>query len=189
MGWIECFVIALGLSMDAFAVAFSKGMTQRTFRLRQGLITGLWFGAFQAGMPLLGYFLGTRFAKYVERFDHWIAFLLLVFIGINMIREARAEETECEIVDDSFTCKRMLPLAVATSIDAFAIGLTFAFLGVNIWGAAGLIGVTTFVLSVVAVRIGTVFGEKFASHAEIAGGILLILMGSRILLNSLGIWG
>lgn len=186
MGIWECLLLAVGLSMDAFAVSFSKGLTMQRFRLRYALLTGAWFGLFQAGMPLIGYFLGIRFASYVESFDHWIAFALLGLIGGNMIKESREEEEQAEEIDASFSWKRMLPLAVATSIDALAVGVTFAFLQVDILPSVTLIGCTTFLLSAIGVRIGTIFGARFASKAEFAGGVILILLGAKILIQDLG---
>ena len=187
MGLGELFVIGLGLSMDAFAVSIGKGLTMQRICWRRAALTGLWFGVFQALMPLLGYRLGSTFSAYIQSVDHWIAFVLLSLIGGNMIRESRSPE--CEVVDSSFAPLRMLPLAVATSIDALAVGVTFAFLQVDILPAVLLIGVTTFVVSVAGVRIGTAFGEKFCGKAEFAGGLLLILMGLKILLQHLGILG
>ena len=181
----EVFFIGIGLAMDAFAVSVGKGLATPKYEPKGSLICGLWFGGFQMLMPLIGCFLGTQFAGYIESVDHWIAFVLLALIGGNMIRESRSGEAED--VDSSYAPMRMLPLAVATSIDALAVGVTFAFLGTDIWSAVAVIGVTTFVLSAAGVRIGSVFGEKYASRAELAGGVLLVLMGTRILLNHLGV--
>lgn len=180
----ELFVIAIGLSMDAFAVAICKGLSVCGIKKRHYLIVGLYFGGFQGLMPLIGYFLGVNFKSYIENFDHWIAFGLLAIIGANMIKESResAEETDC-----SFSFKAMLPLAVATSIDALAVGVTFAFLDVNIAPAVSFIGVTTFLLSAVGVKIGNVFGAKYKSKAEFVGGAVLIFMGLKILLQHLGV--
>ena len=183
MGFVELFVIALGLSMDAFAVAICKGLSYKTVRKRDLLITGLWFGGFQALMPAVGYLLGKQFEKYITSIDHWIAFVLLALIGGNMIKEALSKDEED--VNASFCCKAMLPLAVATSIDALAVGVTFAFLKVNILLAVLLIGVTTFLCSAAGVKIGNIFGAKFKSKAELAGGIVLILMGLKILIEHL----
>lgn len=186
MGFWEIFIIAASLAMDAFAVSVSKGLATPRYRVRNSIICGVWFGGFQMLMPLIGCFLGIQFAGYIESVDHWIAFVLLALIGGNMIREAvRGEE---EAADSSYSALRMLPLAVATAIDALAIGVTFAFLRVNIWMAVLEIGVITFVISAIGVRIGSVFGEKYAARAEIAGGALLILMGARILLEHLGVF-
>lgn len=187
MGLWELFVVAVGLSMDAFAVSIGKGLTMPRIRWKHAVVTGLWFGAFQAVMPLLGYFLGATFSGYIQSVDHWIAFVLLGLIGGNMIRESFSAEGE--LVDGSFAPLRMLPLAVATSIDALAVGVTFAFLQVDILAAVLLIGVTTFAISVAGVKIGTVFGEKFSAKAECAGGLLLVLMGAKILLEHLGFLG
>jgi len=186
MSTLELFIIAVGLSMDAFAVAVCKGLSVKELKLKHMLIVGLYFGAFQGLMPLGGYFLGKQFEAYITKFDHWIAFVLLALIGANMIREAIGGEAEecC----DSFGVKAMVPMAVATSIDALAVGVTFGFMpDVNIWFAVAFIGVITFTLSALGVKIGNVFGAKFKSKAELAGGIILILMGIKILLEHLGI--
>lgn len=186
MSTFELFIIAVGLSMDAFAVAICKGLSVKEMKLRHMLIVGLYFGAFQGLMPLGGYFLGKQFEAYITRFDHWIAFVLLAIIGGNMIREAVGGEAEecC----DSFGVRAMLPMAVATSIDALAVGVTFGFMpDVNIWFAVAFIGIITFTLSAIGVKIGNVFGAKFKSKAELAGGIILILMGIKILFEHLGI--
>jgi putative Mn2+ efflux pump MntP len=185
MTLIELFILAVGLSMDAMAVAICKGLSVQKLKLRHALITGLYFGGFQAGMPLIGYFLGHQFRAYIEGVDHWIAFVLLGLIGANMIKESfgKAEEVDC-----SFCPKAMLPMAVATSIDALAVGVTFALLpDVNVTAAVAFIGVITFSLSAVGVYIGHLFGAKFKSKAELAGGIVLILMGCKILLEHLGL--
>ena len=184
MSIIELFIIAVGLSMDAFAVSVCKGLSVPRAKKSHLIITGLYFGGFQALMPLIGYLLGVNFRHMITSVDHWIAFVLLVIIGVNMIREAREEAEE---LDASFSVTAMLPLAVATSIDALAVGITFAFLQVDIVPAVALIGVTTFVLSVIGVKIGNIFGAKYRSFAEIAGGIVLILLGCKILLEHLGI--
>ena len=179
----EMAVIAVGLSMDAFAVAICKGLSVQKIKPAHMLITGLWFGGFQGLMPLIGYLLGTNFAHMIEAVDHWIAFVLLGIIGGNMIKEALsgdAEETDC-----SFCPKSMFPMAVATSIDALAVGVSFAFLKVEIVPAVTFIGVTTFVLSAVGVVVGNVFGSRFKSKAELAGGIVLIGMGTKILIEHL----
>lgn len=188
MGFLELFLIAVGLSMDAFAVAICKGLSVRKLKLSHMLITGAYFGVFQAIMPLIGYYLGQTFESYITSFDHWIAFVLLSLIGANMIRESFSKEEDEH--NASFSFKTMLPLAVATSIDALAVGVTFGLMqGVNIFSAVGLIGVTTLVLSFVGVKIGNVFGSKYKSKAELAGGIILILMGIKILLEHLGVFG
>lgn len=180
----ELFIIAVGLSMDAFAVSICKGLSVQRVSLRHAACAGAWFGGFQALMPLLGWLLGSQFRTLIESFDHWIAFALLAFLGINMIREAKSEEETC---DSSFAWKTMLTMAVATSIDALAVGVTFAFLQVSILPAVIFIGVTTFVLSALGVRLGSVFGQKYETAAQIFGGIILILMGIKILLEHLGI--
>ena len=186
MSFLELLLIAVGLSMDAFAVAVCKGLATPKVAPRHMVIAGLWVGGFQALMPLVGYFLGTAFCDYIEAYDHWIAFVLLGFIGFNMIREAiwGGEEES----DASFGFKTMLLMAIATSIDALAVGVTFALLpDVNIFAAVGSIGVITFALSALGVKIGNIFGAKYKSRAEIAGGIILVLMGLKILLEHLGI--
>ena len=186
MSFSELLLIAIGLSMDAFAVAVCKGLSVGKTKVRHYIITGLWFGGFQALMPFLGYLLGTTFEKYIVTFDHWIAFILLSVIGINMIKEGFSKE-ENE-TDASFSFKNMLLLAIATSIDALAVGVTFALLpDVNIFHAISLIGMTTFILSAIGIKIGSVFGMKYKSAAEITGGIILILMGAKILLEHLGV--
>ena len=182
----ELFVIAVGLSMDAFAVSICKGLSTKDVRREHMVVTGLYFGGFQALMPLAGYLLGSRFQSMIQRVDHWIAFVLLALIGANMVRESQGE---AEHLDDSFTPGTMLPLAVATSIDALAVGVTFAFLNVRIIPAAALIGVTTFALSAIGMRLGSVFGARYQARAELAGGIVLILMGVKILLEHTGILG
>ena len=182
----ELLVLAVGLSMDAFAVSVCKGLALRRVGVRECLTAGVWFGAFQALMPLIGYFLGATFAEKITAVDHWIAFALLGLIGANMIREALGKEEE-ECLDCSFGVKAMFPLAIATSIDALAVGVTFAFLGVTIVPAVSFIGVITFALSAFGVWLGNVFGSRFKSTAELAGGAVLILMGIKILLEHLGI--
>ena len=183
----ELFVIAVGLSMDAFAVSICKGLSVRRLKPKHVLIVGLYFGGFQALMPLLGYFLGKQFQSLITSADHWIAFILLGLIGFNMIREAKNGDEEN--LNDSMGVKAMLPLAVATRIDALAVGITFAFLQVQIAPAVSFIGVTTFLLSAAGVKIGNVFGMKYKAKAELFGGIVLILMGLKILLEHLGILG
>ncbi len=191
----ELFVIAVGLSMDAFAVAICKGLSVPKVKPVHSLVTGLWFGGFQGLMPLIGYLLGTSFADMIKSVDHWVAFVLLAIIGGNMIRESlskeeEAAESECgcgEKKGDGFGVKSMLPMAVATSIDALAVGVSFAFLSVKIVPAISFIGVITFVLSAVGVVVGNVFGSRFKSKAEMAGGIVLVGMGIKILLEHLGI--
>ena len=185
MSLLELFILAVGLAMDAVAVAICKGLSVSKVRLRHAVCAGLWFGIFQALMPLIGWLLGVRFQSYIERFDHWIAFVLLAILGINMIREARNDEEEC--CNCSFAWKAMLPMAVATSIDALAVGVTFAFLKVDIVAAVIFIGVITFLLSAIGVRLGSVLGQKYQTAAQIFGGVVLILMGLKILLEHLGI--
>lgn len=180
----ELFIIAVGLSMDAFAISICKGLSVQKVSLRHAACAGLWFGGFQALMPFLGWLLGSQFQTLIERFDHWIAFVLLAILGINMIREANGEEECC---DCSFAWRAMLPMAVATSIDALAVGVTFAFLQVNIIPAVIFIGVTTFILSALGVRLGNVFGQRYQKAAQIFGGVILILMGLKILLEHLEI--
>ena len=181
----ELFVIAVGLSMDAFAVSVCKGLSAGRVRLGHALTAGIWFGGCQALMPFLGWLLGSRFQSFISSVDHWIAFLLLGLIGLNMVRESRSQEEE--EVGASFAPKAMLPLAVATSIDALTVGITFAFLQVDILWAVTLIGVTTFVLSAIGVKAGGIVGARGKSRAELAGGIVLILMGCKILVEHLGL--
>ena len=184
MSLFDLFILAVGLSMDAMAVAICKGLSVQKLKFRHAIITGLYFGGFQAAMPLLGYFLGRQFQAYIQSVDHWIAFVLLGLIGANMIKESFGEAEECNC---SFCPKAMLPMAVATSIDALAVGVTFAFLQVTIAPAVTFIGVITFSLSAVGVYIGHLFGAKFKSKAELVGGVVLILMGLRILFEHLGV--
>lgn len=185
MSFFDLFLIALALSMDAFAVAICKGLSVKKVGAKHILTVGIYFGGFQALMPLIGFLLGFKFERFIVSIDHWIAFVLLAVIGGGMIREAIAGgEDEA---NDSFSFKTMLPLALATSIDALAVGISFAFLGVDIVAAAVLIGVTTFVLSGAGVVVGNVFGAKYKSKAELAGGIVLILIGLKILLEHLGV--
>ena len=185
MSLISLFIIAVGLSMDAFAVSICKGLAMQKINLRKAGIVGLWFGGFQALMPFIGYLLGSQFEQYITAIDHWIAFVLLGLIGASMIKEALSKEEEC--ANDSLDCKTMFLLAVATSIDALAVGVTFAFLQVAIVPAVIFIGVITFTLSAVGVKVGNVFGIKYKSKAELAGGIILIVMGIKILLEHLGV--
>lgn len=183
----ELFIIAVGLSMDAFAVSICKGLSVGRVSPRHALTCGVWFGGFQALMPAIGWLLGTRFQTLITTVDHWIAFVLLCIIGGNMVRESFGDEEE--EVSASFSPAAMLPLAVATSIDALAVGITFAFLQVDIVPAVSFIGGVTFLLSFVGVKVGNVFGAKYKSRAELCGGIVLIAMGTKILLDHLGIWG
>ena len=180
----ELFILASGLSMDAFAVSICKGLSLGKIKPKHMCIAGLWFGGFQALMPLIGYLLGSFFADMITKYAHWIAFALLLILGANMIKEALGEE---EKVDASMDVKNMFLLAVATSIDALAVGVTFAFLQVSIIPAVSFIGVVTFVCSAVGVKIGSIFGDKYQSKSEICGGVILILIGIKVLLDGLGI--
>ena len=185
MSLLELFILAVGLSMDAFAVSVCKGLSVRRGSMKQAITVGIWFGGFQALMPFLGYLLGITFSSLITNVDHWIAFVLLAFIGFNMIRESRSEEENES--NDRFDFKTMLPLAVATSIDALAVGVTFAFLQVNIVPAVSFIGCITFILSAIGLKAGNIIGAKNRSRAEFAGGLVLILMGIKILLEHLGL--
>lgn len=182
MGIWELFVLAVGLSMDAFAVSICKGLSLGKIKVKHMSIAGIWFGGFQALMPLIGYFLGSLFADMITKYDHWIAFILLLFIGGNMIKEALGDE---EHVDASMDVKSMFILAVATSIDALAVGVTFAFLKVAIVPAVSFIGIVTFVCSAAGVKIGSIFGTKYSKKAEFFGGVVLILIGIKILVEGL----
>lgn len=183
------FLIAVGLSMDAFAVAICKGLSMPKATLKKSVIVGLYFGGFQAAMPLVGYYFGSQFADYITAFDHWIAFILLTIIGGKMIYESLQKEEACcnPEKEADLSAKTMLPLAVATSIDALAVGVSFAFLQVHIVWAVSLIGVVTFLFAAVGLKIGNVFGIKFKSTAELAGGVILVLIGLKILLEHTGI--
>jgi putative Mn2+ efflux pump MntP len=186
MGLLELFILAVGLSMDAFAVSVCKGLSTQKLKTKHYLIIGAWFGGFQALMPTIGYFLGSTFEKYITSFDHWVAFVLLDIIGGNMIREGCSKEGGK--ANDSFSFKTMIVLAVATSIDALAVGITFALLpDVNIVAAVSFIGVITFIISAIGLKVGNIFGLKYKSKAEIAGGVILILIGTKILLEHLGV--
>ena len=187
MGLIELFLIAVGLSMDAFAVSVCKGLAMPKCTFKKAAIVGLWFGGFQALMPAIGYILGAQFQEAIASIDHWIAFVLLALIGGNMIHEAL--DNDEEEADASLDVKTMFLLAVATSIDALAIGITFAFLKVNIIPAVCFIGIVTFIISFAGVKIGNVFGASYKNKAEIVGGIILILLGLKILLEHLGFLG
>ncbi len=184
MSFAELFLIAVGLSMDAFAVSVCKGLSVKKLSPKHALLAGVYFGGFQFLMPVIGYLLGFRFEHFITNIDHWIAFVLLAFIGGNMIKESFGKSEE---LNDDFSFKTMLLMAVATSIDALAVGITFAFLNVSIIPAASLIGVTTFIIAAVGIYIGNVFGAKYKSKAELAGGIILVLIGVKILLEHLGI--
>jgi UPF0059 membrane protein GCWU000182_01647 len=181
MNIIDILVIGVGLSMDAFAVSICKGLAMKKMDVKKALVCSLYFGVFQALMPLIGFLLGSGFKNVVSSIDHWIAFVLLGIIGINMIKEAKS----CDVVNDSMDVKTMLTLAVATSIDALAIGVTFAFLKVSIIPAVSIIGLITFVCCFIGVMLGSVFGEKLKSKAEIMGGVMLILIGTKILIEHL----
>ncbi len=186
MDILELLLIAVGLSMDAFAVSVCKGLSVQRLKPRHYLLTGAWFGGFQALMPSIGFLLGSAFERYIVSFDHWIAFVLLAFIGGNMVKESFSGDGECH--DGSFSVRTMFLLAVATSIDALAVGVTFALLpDVHIAAAVSLIGVTTFLLSAAGLKAGNVFGLRYKARAELAGGVILILMGLKILLEHLGI--
>ena len=187
MGLIELFLIAVGLSMDAFAVSVCKGLAMPKCTFKKAAIVGLWFGGFQALMPAIGYILGAQFQEAIASIDHWIAFVLLALIGGNMIHEAL--DNDEEEADASLDVKTMFLLAVATSIDALAIGITFAFLKVNIIPAVCFIGIVTFIISFAGVKIGNVFGARYKNKAEIVGGVILILLGLKILLEHLGFFG
>lgn len=181
----ELFLLAVGLSMDAFAVSICKGLSVKKATVKEAATAGIYFGGFQALMPILGYFLGVSFQNLIANIDHWIAFILLSLIGVQMIRESKGEEN----VNSSFGIKEMIPLAVATSIDALAVGVTFAFLKVEIMSAVGMIGCVTFLFSAVGIWIGNLFGKRYKTRAEIMGGIILILIGLKILIEHLGILG
>lgn len=184
MGIAGLFILAVGLSMDAFAVSVCKGLSLGRINVKHMCTAGIWFGGFQALMPFLGYFLGSFFNEFITKYDHWIAFILLFFIGGKMIREALGDNKQ---VDASMDVKSMLILAIATSIDALAVGVTFAFLQVSIVPAVTFIGVITFVCSAIGVKIGSIFGYRYKSKAELFGGVILIAIGFKILLEGLGI--
>lgn len=180
----ELFILAVGLSMDAFAVAVCKGLSLGKIKIKHMCIAGIWFGGFQALMPLIGYYLGSIFSDFITKYAHWIAFLLLLLLGGGMIKEALGEEEE---MDGAMDVKNMFLLAVATSIDALAVGVTLAFLQVHIVPAVSFIGVITFLCSAVGIKIGSLFGSKYSSKAEFVGGVILILIGTKILLDGLGV--
>lgn len=187
MGLVELLLLAFGLSMDAFAVSICKGLSMQKAGLKTGVICGSWFGGFQALMPLIGFFLGSLFAEAIRAYDHWVAFGLLAIIGINMLREAFEKEEECACCQADLGIKTMFVMAVATSIDALAVGVGLAMDNVNIWLAIGLIGIITFAMCCIGVKIGSVFGSKFEKKAQIAGGVILIGLGIKILLEHLGV--
>ena len=191
MGILELLLIGIGLSMDAFAVAICQGLCMKKLNWRHAAVIALFFGGFQALMPLIGWVLGSQFAGYIQNIDHWVAFVLLVLIGGNMVREALSpeeEEVACA-VESKLDYKQLFLMAVATSIDALAVGVTFAFLEVSIVPAISIIGCTTFCLSLVGVVMGNFFGTRYKKRAELSGGIILILLGAKILLEHLGILG
>lgn len=178
--------ISIALSMDAFSVSICKGLATKKFSVKTALSCGLWFGGFQALMPVVGYFLGAQFEHFITNIDHWIAFGLLLIIGANMIRSALSEETEsCDESCKSTGFRTMLMMAIATSIDALAVGVTFAFLKVNLWFSVLIIGITTFLFSFVGVRIGNIFGSRYSKFSEVTGGVILIILGSKILIEHL----
>lgn len=186
MNFAELLLLGVGLSMDAFAVSVCKGLATRRPSLKNMAACGLWFGGFQALMPLIGFYLGSLFAEAIEAVDHWVAFVLLALIGLNMIREAVSGEAEH--ADADFSVRTMLTMAIATSIDALAVGISLAMSGgVQIWSAIAIIGVTTCLLSMLGVKLGSVFGDRFENKAQIAGGVILILLGLKILLEHLGV--
>lgn len=185
MSIVELFILAVGLSMDAFAVSICKGLSLGKIKAKHMCVAGAWFGGFQALMPLAGYFLGGFFADLITQYASWIAFVLLVFLGIRMIQEARGEDGE---MDGRMDAKNMFLLAVATSIDALAVGVTFAFLKVAIVPAVCFIGIVTFVCSAIGVKVGNMFGARYKTKAEICGGVILILIGVKIVLDGLGVW-
>lgn len=191
MGLLELFLLAIGLSMDAFAVSVCKGLAMQKVNFRSAAICGVWFGGFQALMPTIGFFLGALFADAIEAFDHWVAFALLAIIGINMLKEALEKKDESgdnPEKDADLSVKTMFLMAVATSIDALAVGISLAMVGsVNIWLAAAFIGICTCLLSALGVKIGNVFGSRYEKKAELAGGVILILLGVKILLEHLGV--
>jgi len=184
MSYVEIILIAIGLSMDAFAVSIMLGLSVDKPALKQYLLPGLYFGFFQALMPLTGYFAGTFFAEKIKGFDHWVAFALLTVIGANMIRESFSKEEE-KHNENKFKFINMLLLAIATSIDALAVGVTFAFFKINIFAAIAVIGITTCLISIGGVKIGSIFGTRFKSKAELSGGIILVALGVKILIEQL----
>lgn len=191
MGMGEVLLLGVGLSMDAFAVSVCKGLAMKRSSVKAGLTCGIWFGGFQALMPLIGFFLGSMFAEAIQSVDHWVAFGLLVLIGVNMLREAFSPEEDggcSECADADLSVKSMFVMAVATSIDALAVGISLAMAGdVAIFAAVGIIGVCTFTLSAVGVGVGSVFGSRFEQKAQIAGGVILVILGVKILLEHLGV--
>ena len=190
MGFWELLLLAIGVSMDAFAVSICKGLSLQKGSAKASLLCGSWFGGFQALMPLIGFFLGSLFARYIEAVDHWVAFCLLAILGFNMLKEAFSGCEECENHNDDLSFRTMLTMAIATSIDALAVGISLSMAGnVHIFTAVALIGVVTFFFSAVGVQIGSAFGSKLQKKAQIAGGVILGLLGLKILLEHLGILG
>lgn len=190
MSLLEVIILAIGLAMDCFAVSICKGLSFRKFSIKNSIIIGTWFGVFQGGMLLIGYFLAFNFIDKIQRFDHWIAFILLAFIGGNMIRESRSsasEEEACTVTQDSLSTKELFVLAVATSIDALAVGVTMALLKAAPFSTGAIVGAASFLISILGVKIGSVFGSKYKSRAEMIGGIILICIGLKTLLEHLGI--
>ena len=185
MGFVELLLLSVGLGMDAFAVSVCKGISMKKMKWKKACIIGLYFGGFQALMPVLGYFLGSTFESVISNLDHWIAFGLLAIIGGNMIKDAFSKE--CDSFDDDVRFKAMIVLAIATSIDALAVGITFAFLKVNLILTISMIGVITFILAIVGTKVGNRFGDKYEKKAELVGGVILILLGIKILLEHMGI--
>lgn len=185
MGFVELLLLSVGLGMDAFAVSVCKGISMKKMNWKKVCIIGLYFSGFQALMPVLGYFLGSTFESVISNLDHWIAFGLLAIIGGNMIKDAFSKE--CDSFDDDVRFKAMIVLAIATSIDALAVGITFAFLKVNLILAISMIGVITFILAIVGTKVGNRFGDKYEKKAEFVGGVILILLGIKILLEHMGI--
>ena len=184
MSIIEIALIGVGLAMDAFAVSICKGLAMRRMNYKKAIIIAAFFGVFQALMPALGYVLGTTFANKIAAIDHWIAFILLALIGANMIKEAlSSDDDECQ--DDSLRLGDLIMLSIATSIDALAVGITFAFFNVSLLLSVSMIGIITFIICVIGVKVGNVFGEKYKSKAELAGGLILIVMGAKILIEHL----
>lgn len=184
MSIIEIALIGVGLAMDAFAVSICKGLAMRRMNYKKAIIIAAFFGVFQALMPALGYVLGTTFANKIAAIDHWIAFILLALIGANMIKEAlSSDDDECQ--DDSLRLEDLIMLSIATSIDALAVGITFAFFNVSLLLSVSMIGIITFIICVIGVKVGNVFGEKYKSKAELAGGLILIVMGAKILIDHL----
>lgn len=184
MSVLEIALIGIGLAMDAFAVSICKGLAMKKMSYQKAIIIALFFGGFQALMPALGYVLGTAFASKIAAIDHWIAFILLGLIGINMIKEALSKDDD-ECLDDALRLGDLIMLSIATSVDALAVGITFAFFNVSIVLSTSIIGIITFVICVIGVKVGNVFGEKYKSRAELTGGILLVIMGCKILLDHL----